>query len=325
MRAHMPGYGTPTALPLLGADRQLVQAPAEPNASFILRLKQFLQTWQYAGNATSVLQQVLCYFQPYLPRVTLVTNQWVWNYYEAGSASYASTAPIHVRINSALVQSWLWDYVVNPLNGGPPWWREWLLVATGLSIAGTSVSGATNASPIAIATSTPHGLSTGGQVAIDAVHGNLAANGYWVVTVVDTTHFTLNGSTGSGAYTSGGTVYAIPSTALLTPGGQVVGPFPFVIGQTGWTIGETPNLSIGLNVPPSFLQPVDQLAGTWKAAQSWIRYVIYSFDSSWGTPWTPNQPSGGIAPGDWATDAFTVGGVAVAARNPNVRCCLGVS
>lgn len=320
MKAHMPGYGTPTALPYLGADRQLVQAPAEPNASFILRLKQFLQTWQYAGSATSVLQQILCYFQPYLPRVTLVTNSGVWNYFDFGSSNYASTQPIHVQI-----VSWVWDAVTNPLNGGSAWWREWLLVATGLTVAGGTVTAATNASPIAITTASPHGLSTGAQVAITAVHGNLAANGYWTVTSTGANTFTLNGSTGSGAYTSGGYAYSIPSTTLQTPGGQVVGPAPFVWGQPGVTWGSQPSISWGVNAPPSFFQPMQQLDGTWKSAQTWVRWMVFSFDPTWGTPWTGvAQPSGGVGTGRWGSWGTNVNGVWVRSRNPHARYVDGV-
>ena len=83
-----------------------------------------------------------------------------------------------------------------------------------------TITGATNASPIVIATSAPHGLATGMQVVIGGVGGNTAANNVppgllngqttapnpsWVITVVDATHFSLNGSTGNAAYTSGGT------------------------------------------------------------------------------------------------------------------------
>lgn len=68
-----------------------------------------------------------------------------------------------------------------------------------------AVTGATNASPIVIA-ATAHPLLSGEQVRIFGVSGNGAANGFFTVTVVDANHFSLNGSTGSGAYTSGGTV-----------------------------------------------------------------------------------------------------------------------
>jgi hypothetical protein len=66
-----------------------------------------------------------------------------------------------------------------------------------------SITGATNASPISI-TASNHGLFTGQSVSISGVLGNTAANGQWVITVTGTNTFTLNGSTGNGAYTSGG-------------------------------------------------------------------------------------------------------------------------
>ncbi|MGA9671372.1 MAG: neuraminidase-like domain-containing protein, partial [Terracidiphilus sp.] len=75
------------------------------------------------------------------------------------------------------------------------------------------VSGATNAAPIAITTSAPHGLQTGAEVIIADVLGNLAANGTFGITVTSPSSFTLDGSTGSGAYTSGGTV-SQPSLAF---------------------------------------------------------------------------------------------------------------
>jgi ubiquitin-activating enzyme E1-like protein len=68
-----------------------------------------------------------------------------------------------------------------------------------------TVTGATNASPIVIQTSAPNNFNTGDTVVVANVNGNTAANGQYVITVVDTTHFSLNGSSGSGTYTSGGT------------------------------------------------------------------------------------------------------------------------
>jgi hypothetical protein len=67
-----------------------------------------------------------------------------------------------------------------------------------------SITGATNASPIQI-TVANHGLGTGETVVVAAVGGNTAANGTWVINVTGANTFTLNGSTGNGAYTSGGT------------------------------------------------------------------------------------------------------------------------
>jgi Ubiquitin-activating enzyme E1 FCCH domain len=72
------------------------------------------------------------------------------------------------------------------------------------SSSGGTITGATNASPIVV-TSAGHGLSTGTQVTIAGVTGNTNANGNFVVTVVDSNTFSLNGSTGNSAYVSGGT------------------------------------------------------------------------------------------------------------------------
>jgi len=69
-----------------------------------------------------------------------------------------------------------------------------------------NVNGATNASPIQITTIEDHGLTTGDTVFIDGVLGNTGANGTFIVTVTAAKTFTLDGSTGTGAYTSGGRV-----------------------------------------------------------------------------------------------------------------------
>ena len=91
-----------------------------------------------------------------------------------------------------------------------------------------AISNATNASPIAITTSGNHGLSTGQLVGISGVLGNTAANGQFIVTVTGTNTFTLNSSTGNGAYLSGGFV-SIPGGMPVTP---VSGPAGFFEGTT---------------------------------------------------------------------------------------------
>jgi len=82
---------------------------------------------------------------------------------------------------------------------------------SGFLLAGTAqfkdsglITNATNASPIVI-TSANHGLTTGARVTISGVVGNGGANGTFTVTVIDANTFSLNGSAGTGVYTSGGT------------------------------------------------------------------------------------------------------------------------
>lgn len=68
------------------------------------------------------------------------------------------------------------------------------------------VESASDASPIVI-TSTGHGLVTGDEVAIAGVQvvtGDSHANGRWTITVLTADTFSLDGSTGNGAYVGGG-------------------------------------------------------------------------------------------------------------------------
>ena len=80
-----------------------------------------------------------------------------------------------------------------------------------------TVNGATNASPIVISTTTAHLFATGDRVTIAGAGGNTAANGAWTITKTTSTAFSLNGSTGNGAWTSGGTA----TNHSLTPQFQI--------------------------------------------------------------------------------------------------------
>jgi hypothetical protein len=66
------------------------------------------------------------------------------------------------------------------------------------------ISAASNTSPVVLATATAHGRTTGDYVFVADTQGNIGANGYWQCVVIDPTHLSLTGSTGTGAYTSGG-------------------------------------------------------------------------------------------------------------------------
>ena len=83
------------------------------------------------------------------------------------------------------------------------------------------VVGATNASPIRITTSLPHGFTSGQQVSVAGVQGNTAANGLFFIKIqsddTDAT-FTLNGTTGNGNYTSGGIVVLVPERTDVVVG-----------------------------------------------------------------------------------------------------------
>lgn len=78
-----------------------------------------------------------------------------------------------------------------------------------------TLTNATNASPIVCTSSANHGLQTDDFVDIDAVLGNLNANGRYRINVSNATTFSLVGSTGSAAYTSGGKVKKITEQDYL--------------------------------------------------------------------------------------------------------------
>lgn len=70
-----------------------------------------------------------------------------------------------------------------------------------------STTSGNGVSPIQITTTTTNTLVSGQTVAINGVTGNTAANGTFVITVINNTNFTLNGTTGNGTFGGGGTVY----------------------------------------------------------------------------------------------------------------------
>lgn len=75
--------------------------------------------------------------------------------------------------------------------------------------AALTITGASNATPIVITTSTNHGLVTGNKVYIASVTGNTNANNTganpnWTITKLTDTTFSLDNSSGNAVYVSGG-------------------------------------------------------------------------------------------------------------------------
>lgn len=111
------------------------------------------------------------------------------------------------------INSYDWIRATAPIN--PPSALTGFAVERGITSV-ASVSGATNATPIVVTTSGAHGLATDALVTINGVQGNITANGTFPITVLSPTTFSLNGSQGTAAYTTGGTVYVPNSFSTLT-------------------------------------------------------------------------------------------------------------
>lgn len=97
--------------------------------------------------------------------------------------------------------------------------KDWI-VAFELMAPDHTITGATNASPIVITTSTENNYETGNIVNISNVGGNTNANGNWTVTRLTATTFSLNGSNGNSAYTSGGrsSTFGLPNVETVQNG-----------------------------------------------------------------------------------------------------------
>lgn len=89
---------------------------------------------------------------------------------------------------------------------------ETLSYQAGIGFVGGGIAGtANNGGLIEITTASGHGFQTGAAgvvVIISGVTGTIEANGRWTITVIDATHFTLNGSAFVNAWISGGAVWA---------------------------------------------------------------------------------------------------------------------
>lgn len=106
-----------------------------------------------------------------------------------------------------------------------------------------NITGATNATPISI-TCAGHGYSTGDTVVLASVGGNTSANGVWEIAVTGTDTFTLDGSVGNAAWTSGGTVKQINNAVV-----RLASPLTKEIASTGM---RTTAWTASANVTTSF-------------------------------------------------------------------------
>jgi hypothetical protein len=115
-----------------------------------------------------------------------------------------------------------------------------------------AVLGASNTNPIVIEIASTTGI---GAVTISGVPGNLAANGMYVATVIDPTHFSIPVA-GSGVYTSGGTVTGTGSGAACVPimGGGAIAQLEGAFGGLTFTQGSltSETITFGDLMPETF-------------------------------------------------------------------------
>ncbi len=86
-------------------------------------------------------------------------------------------------------------------------------------------SAASSPGPVVITTNSTAGLASGEAVYVYGVGGNTAANGFWIISVLNGTQFALLDSNGNGTYTGGGTWLLEPNSSSS----YSISPLTFVV------------------------------------------------------------------------------------------------
>lgn len=145
---------------------------------------------------------------------TIATRFYVSTFFSQDGEE-SGPSPVSNAISNPIDGTWtITGMEAFPVNSGSAigYFSADTIVVSTTGAAGV-ITGASNAGPIVI-TETGHGRATGARVNIAGVLGNIAANNtyanpYWTITVIDANTYSLDGSTGNGVYTSGGSVYAV--------------------------------------------------------------------------------------------------------------------
>lgn len=115
VKAAMPGYGTPTALYLIGRDMQIDRGPNETDAHYIGRLQRAVDSHRVRGSGPELLKQLLAWFSPRTDvPLRIVSNSAVW---------HSINTTTEVVTKTVVGTNWTWD-TFTPTR----WWRGWVII-----------------------------------------------------------------------------------------------------------------------------------------------------------------------------------------------------
>jgi hypothetical protein len=131
--ATFPGVGTLTALDLHAQSRGLLQGPNEPDASFVQRLIAWLVTWEQAGSAEILAQQIQIYMigqgtlgTGVMPVVRIVDRNGNWVIANSDGTITTTSAPF----DWDETLGWVDDVGQNPGATVSEWWSDmWIVIA----------------------------------------------------------------------------------------------------------------------------------------------------------------------------------------------------
>jgi hypothetical protein len=112
--ASWPGFGTPTALSLIGRSRGMIRGMQESDDSYALRMISWLTRWHHAGSQENLIQAIYeyCLGQP----PCFIVNR---------SGTRVSVASDGTMTTDVI--TWDWDSLTNPERAG--FWSElWIVV-----------------------------------------------------------------------------------------------------------------------------------------------------------------------------------------------------
>lgn len=116
IQAAQPGYGTPSALPLIGRTRGILRGLVDTDAVYAARLRRWLEAWREAGSSYELARQIQAYLGT-SPRVRVITRSGIWVTLDPnGTITKAAAA-------------WDWDSLSHPERAG--FWSELFIVIEG--------------------------------------------------------------------------------------------------------------------------------------------------------------------------------------------------
>ncbi len=170
---------------------------------------------QHTGNSSAIAQPL----NQVLWSVSLDLEPWGAEHYGDPIFTANNTVIVPIKVTWSAQNQNAQNFIlegINDVTGQVLWSTE----PTG------TITGASDAGPIVI-TSANNGLVTGESVTIGGVEGNKAADGTFTITVINANQFSLNGTTGNGTYTGGGTWVLNPAnqTSYIEPNYSWLPPY----------------------------------------------------------------------------------------------------
>ena len=152
----------------------------------------------------------------------------------------------------------------------------------------TVIESSTNAAPIVIQTFASHGFNNGDFVEVNNHLVNTNANGIWTVTVIDSTHFSLNGSGGNGVGVNTGfakdysllPVLQVPGDGDLASAANLVAPIEGIACYAPWINRQTGTYRFFQWYSATFgdINPIGSAAPLWSTTSTTsTTYVNCSF------------------------------------------------